>query len=287
MTKLSTLLSQLYSCSQDVILINVEHSVCLLLGSSFDPAYFLHISTIPEQLSAQANRYNTNEIQKSLQRLLKVPSNRGIVRFQPISGDNVGTRNTTVSELNSRGPRNHLRHTRPQSRGADTIASIASFNNNPLMPSSASAYDVLTEQIASMSDIGGSSIRSGGSSPERHPSPSRDWYDHHHDTYGRPQQRRRIHSDNLLNTTRKTRPVSSHSLSGLSAKRNSSGWYSNAPSTLNGDRQWFDSGSAYQEHSDFSSEEMEAAAAPQVAQARQEVRPRSEKRRSLFNMFRR
>ena len=184
---LSSTLSQLYACSKDAIMINVDHSVCLMLGTSFDPAYFLHIQTLPAHLDPDSNVLATSDLQLLLHRHLKVPSPRGIVRFQPISPDFVSTQGTTFSQL-ARPPPAPV-PARAQS-AQPPAAPRAEILVNPAIPPSDSANNVLLGQIETMSQAG--SVR--GVSPAAPPSrraysPTKDWHG--------PASARRYRSENL------------------------------------------------------------------------------------------
>ncbi|KAF2148330.1 hypothetical protein K461DRAFT_60988 [Myriangium duriaei CBS 260.36] len=287
-TKLSSLLAQLYACTQEAIMINIDHSVCLMLGSSFDPAYFLHLSTVPVHMDRHSNGYNTNEIQRFLHRILKVPGHRGMVRFQPISEDNVGTKNTTVTNLNQRLSRPRSRRARTHSR-ANTMTSLTSHYNNPIIPSSASAHDVLNEQITSLSDKGGSSIRSGISShSKQNVSPTRDGQRH---SWSRQEQRAQPNGITPDPLKKKPRPQSTHSYFSSVRDYQSSGWKNSTPTALNGDRRWSDNSDSPNANtgsgdSDSDPEDLDTAEPPPIAQTRGDRNSvKKERRRSILSMF--
>lgn len=95
-TDMSYNLSQRYSRPESSIMINVEHSACLLLAGSFEPAYILTITALPSQLQPVTNKRNAALIQSFMADILSVPPERGIVRFQPIAEENIATNGTTV-----------------------------------------------------------------------------------------------------------------------------------------------------------------------------------------------
>ncbi|KAH0148371.1 hypothetical protein KCU86_g22352, partial [Aureobasidium melanogenum] len=95
-TDMSYNLSQRYSRPESSIMVNVEHSACLLLAGSFEPAYILTITALPSQLQPVTNKRNSALIQSFMADILAVPPERGILRFQPIAEENLATNGTTV-----------------------------------------------------------------------------------------------------------------------------------------------------------------------------------------------
>ncbi|KAI5208892.1 hypothetical protein E4T42_03444 [Aureobasidium subglaciale] len=95
-TDMSYNLSQRYSRPESSIMVNVEHSACLLLAGSFEPAYILTITALPSQLQPVTNKRNSALIQSFMADILAVPPERGILRFQPIAEENLAINGTTV-----------------------------------------------------------------------------------------------------------------------------------------------------------------------------------------------
>jgi hypothetical protein len=93
---MSYTLSQRYSRPESSIMVNVDHSACLLLAGSFEPAYILTISALPSQLQPVTNKRNSALIQSFMAEILAVPPERGILRFHPILEENLATNGTTV-----------------------------------------------------------------------------------------------------------------------------------------------------------------------------------------------
>lgn len=287
-TRLSSLLTQLYVCSQESIMINLDHSVCLMLGSGFDPAYFMHISTTPRQMDLHANGVNTNEIQKFLHRMLKVPAHRGIIRFQPMSEDNVGTKGTTVTNLNAHISPERNRRIRPQSRGGDNTASFVSQSKNPTLPTTFFAHSILDEQIMTMSERGDSSIRSGMTSHSRRDtSPPQD-------EHRSSPARRRPASETPLDFHKpRPRPLSTQSFASLIKDQQDRDIKGRHRLSLPIDQAWLDSTTDTEKglaDSDQSSEDSGTAEPPPIAGFRDRGSDRSVKqgrRRSLFAVFRR
>ncbi|KAL9120718.1 MAG: hypothetical protein Q9187_002728 [Circinaria calcarea] len=95
-TDLSNHLSQRYSRPISSIMVTLDHSACLLYGGSFDPAYILTISALPSQVQPTTNKRNIALIQSFFSESLNVPASRGVVRFNAIPEENLGTNGVTV-----------------------------------------------------------------------------------------------------------------------------------------------------------------------------------------------
>lgn len=86
-------------------MVTLSHSSCLMIGGTFDPAYMLTISAMPEYIQGPLNEHNTILIQRFMTDILSVPANRGIIRFVALQDDMIGTRGTTI--------RGHMQNTDP------------------------------------------------------------------------------------------------------------------------------------------------------------------------------
>lgn len=78
-------------------MINVTHSACLMMAGSFEPAYLLTITAIPSELQPVTNKRNTYLIQHFIADTLHVPSSRGVIRFQDVPEQKLGTNGSTVA----------------------------------------------------------------------------------------------------------------------------------------------------------------------------------------------
>lgn len=95
-TDLSYHLAQRYTRPDSSIMIKVDHSACLALGGTFDPCYILTVTTLPSQMGPTTNKRNAALIQAFMAEILSVPSDRGIVKFQPIEEGNYAMNGTTM-----------------------------------------------------------------------------------------------------------------------------------------------------------------------------------------------
>ena len=95
-TDLSVHLAERYSRSDSGIMVTVDHSACLFLAGNFEPAYILTVSALPHEVQASANKINTAHLQSFLADVLGVAAERGVVRFEAIPEENLGTNGSTI-----------------------------------------------------------------------------------------------------------------------------------------------------------------------------------------------
>jgi hypothetical protein len=78
-------------------MITLNHSACLLFAGSFDPAYFLTISAVPDLVKPTINKRNAALIQRFFDEELSVPQDRGVINFLAIPEENLATNGVTVA----------------------------------------------------------------------------------------------------------------------------------------------------------------------------------------------
>ena len=78
------------------MMITVNHSACLLLGGSFEPAYILTVTALPVQIQPTINKRNAALIQSFMSDTLGVTPDRGIIRFQTIPEENMAISGRTI-----------------------------------------------------------------------------------------------------------------------------------------------------------------------------------------------
>ncbi|KAF2764066.1 hypothetical protein EJ03DRAFT_340057 [Teratosphaeria nubilosa] len=93
---LSYHLAQRYTRPDSSIMIKIDHSACLALGGTFDPCYILSITAVPSQMGPTMNKRNAALVQSFMADILSVPSDRGIVKFQPIEECNFAMNGVTM-----------------------------------------------------------------------------------------------------------------------------------------------------------------------------------------------
>lgn len=95
-TDLSKHLSTRFQRSEASIAVTIQHSACLCLGGSFQPAYFLNITTLPSLIQPATNKRNAALIQAFMSDVLSVSPDRGIVRFTPIPEEDLAINGRTM-----------------------------------------------------------------------------------------------------------------------------------------------------------------------------------------------
>lgn len=95
-TDLSYHLSTRYQRPESAMMITLNHSTCLLLGGSFEPAYILTVTALPVQIQPTINKRNAALIQSFMSDTLGVTPDRGIIRFQTIPEENMAISGRTI-----------------------------------------------------------------------------------------------------------------------------------------------------------------------------------------------
>ncbi|KAG4437297.1 hypothetical protein IFR05_007235 [Cadophora sp. M221] len=96
-TDLSYYLSQRYQRPENSIVVTLTHSLCLLFGGNFDPAYTLTITALPSQLQPVTNKRNAALLGTHMQESLSVAPRRGVINFIAIAEENLANDGKTVS----------------------------------------------------------------------------------------------------------------------------------------------------------------------------------------------
>ncbi|KAL5326432.1 hypothetical protein ACEPPN_004117 [Leptodophora sp. 'Broadleaf-Isolate-01'] len=96
-TDLSYYLSQRYQRPENSIVVTLTHSLCLLFGGNFDPAYTLTITALPSQLQPVTNKRNAALLAAHMQESLSVAPQRGVINFIAIAEENLANDGKTVS----------------------------------------------------------------------------------------------------------------------------------------------------------------------------------------------
>ncbi|KAL6822958.1 Tautomerase/MIF superfamily [Trichoderma sp. SZMC 28015] len=97
LTVFSHHLAARYNRHPSSIVISLHHGQCLLFGGSMDPAYTLTITALASEVQPATNKRNTAVLQKHLEAVLRVPPDRGIVRFIPVAEECLAWGSKTVA----------------------------------------------------------------------------------------------------------------------------------------------------------------------------------------------
>ncbi|KAI0118617.1 Tautomerase/MIF [Nemania sp. FL0031] len=133
-TDLAYHLSNRYQRPMSSVVITLHHGICMLFGSTFEPAYILTIHALPSLFQPATNRRNAALIQQHLHETLGVVSTRGYVRFEATPEENVAIGGKTVAaEIESLSRDNADRKTgvfrKPSKPSRGIIKSVKSLGN--------------------------------------------------------------------------------------------------------------------------------------------------------------
>jgi Macrophage migration inhibitory factor (MIF) len=68
----------------------------MLFGGSSEPAYYLTVTALASEIAPTKNKRSTALIQGFMHETLDIPSRRGIIRFEPVSEENLATNGMTA-----------------------------------------------------------------------------------------------------------------------------------------------------------------------------------------------
>lgn len=72
----------------------------MLFGGSSEPAYYMTISALASEFAPTKNKRSTGLVQGFMHESLGIAPNRGIIRFEPVSEENLATNGmTTLQEI--------------------------------------------------------------------------------------------------------------------------------------------------------------------------------------------
>lgn len=97
-TELSYKLAERYQRPVSSVVVNVQHSGCMLFSGTFEPAYILHLYALPSQLQPATNRRNVFLLSEHLEEALGVTPPRGLIRFVPLLEENVAFNGKTLAQ---------------------------------------------------------------------------------------------------------------------------------------------------------------------------------------------
>ncbi|MBE7182453.1 MAG: hypothetical protein INR71_14820 [Terriglobus roseus] len=95
-TDLSYHLSTRFQRPESSIAVTIQHSACLCLGGSFQPAYLLTVTALPSLISPATNKRNAALMQSFMSDVLSVSPDRGIIRFAPIPEEDMAINGRTI-----------------------------------------------------------------------------------------------------------------------------------------------------------------------------------------------
>ncbi|KAJ5458663.1 Tautomerase [Penicillium sp. IBT 31633x] len=89
-------LAQFYQRPETSMLVTINQNADLLFGTTSGPAYLLKISALSSLIGPLTNLRNTSLIQSTIQDLIGIPPDKGVIIYTPVSEDNLATNGTTA-----------------------------------------------------------------------------------------------------------------------------------------------------------------------------------------------
>lgn len=89
-------MAERYNRAETSVLVTVTHSACLMYGGTFDPAYVLTVTALPEFVQPTVNKRNAALTQTFMADVLGVVQERGVVKFEAIREENIAVSGRTV-----------------------------------------------------------------------------------------------------------------------------------------------------------------------------------------------
>ncbi|OJD21322.1 hypothetical protein ACJ73_07338 [Blastomyces percursus] len=98
LSELSFNLALIFQRPEASILLYVEHNCCLMLASSYEPAYLVTVSALPCSIAPITNLRHTVLIQAAIFDIFDIPSNRGVIKFESMAEENLATNGSTIRD---------------------------------------------------------------------------------------------------------------------------------------------------------------------------------------------
>ncbi|KAK2751074.1 hypothetical protein FQN57_000149 [Myotisia sp. PD_48] len=175
-------LAQMFQRPEGSIMIILNDRVHLMFGSSDEPAYLITISALSCMVAPVTNMRHTILVQDAIRDYLDIPPYRGVVKFESLSEENIGTNRSTVKDEIEKMERTSVeehsairnfsrtmsRRIKPTlSRNSGTTA-LTSITSNPLSPiKDGSSVATSPEPTPVASEAGGDMKRIPGSDAEK------------------------------------------------------------------------------------------------------------------------
>ncbi|OJD19618.1 hypothetical protein AJ78_00475 [Emergomyces pasteurianus Ep9510] len=98
LSELSFNLALIFQRPEASILLYVEHNCCLMLASSYEPAYLATVSALPCSVAPITNLRHTVLIQAAMFDIFDIPGNRGVIKFESMAEENFATNGSTIRD---------------------------------------------------------------------------------------------------------------------------------------------------------------------------------------------
>lgn len=91
-------MSEIYHKPTQNIMIVATTDASILISGSTEPAYLISLTALPSEIASMKNLRATTMVQEFVAESLKIPANRGVVKFQSVKEDEVGTNGITIRD---------------------------------------------------------------------------------------------------------------------------------------------------------------------------------------------
>ncbi|KAG2421043.1 hypothetical protein HFD88_000659 [Aspergillus terreus] len=145
-------LARIYQKPDTSMMVHIQHSACLHFGNPKQPSYLIKVFALPYMIAPITNLRSTVLIQTALQQILRIPPDRGIVLYSPISDENLATSGTTMSSeiarLEHRSEDEDPGILRTISRSMSRRLKSSSTNSAPISDATTSSWPLDSEPSA-------------------------------------------------------------------------------------------------------------------------------------------
>lgn len=91
-------MSEIYHKPTHNIMIVATTDASILISGSTEPAYLISLTALPSEIASMKNLRATTMVQEFVAESLKIPANRGVVKFQSVKEDEIGTNGITIRD---------------------------------------------------------------------------------------------------------------------------------------------------------------------------------------------
>lgn len=89
-------LSEIYHRSESCIVVMLTTDISMIVGGNSDPAYCMTITALSAEIAATKNKRSVHLVQTFMHESLQISPQRGIVRYDPVTVENLATNGMTA-----------------------------------------------------------------------------------------------------------------------------------------------------------------------------------------------
>lgn len=87
-----------YQRPANTVMITINTDIQIMMGGSTEPAYLLDITALSTEIAPTKNMRSTSLIQNFLAQSLDIPKERGVIKFLPVSDQDLATNGMTITQ---------------------------------------------------------------------------------------------------------------------------------------------------------------------------------------------